>query len=129
MMTIFKRWAQNEPAPTAEELAGAESFKQILKYGEDIGGLYKDICARQDAIYKEKREIKKVAEKAIVKQRGLKFKRAVMDGNWNDIYIRDYAGDCNTSPLGVCVTMIEYGSNNPNDDDKQYCFYCNREFG
>lgn len=121
-------WPESPPKPTEEEKAGAEAFKQILKYGEDIGGMYKDVTKRLDAIYKEKREIKEVCEKAITKQQGLKFKKgSLRRSNWNSIYIREYS-DCNKSPLGVCVTLLEFGGDNPNKDDTQYCFYCNKGY-
>lgn len=130
-MSLIKRWFQDEPAPTAEEKAAAESFKQILKYGTDIGGHYKDVSDRLDIIHKEKRMAKETAEKAIIKQRGIKIKPLRGGGrnycNWNCIYIRDYS-DCGESPLGVCVTMMEYGSDNPEKDEPQNCFYCEKKF-
>ncbi|MCK5615414.1 hypothetical protein KAR91_76835 [Candidatus Pacearchaeota archaeon] len=126
-MSLFKRWIKDEPAPTAAEKAGAESFKQILKYGEDIGGMFKDVTARLDALFKEKREIREICEKAIIKQQKLKFKTNLRSYNWNGIYIREYR-DCKKSPIGCCVTMIEYGSNNPEKDKPQPCFYCKKEY-
>jgi len=127
-MSLFKRWRKDEPMPTAEEKAAAESFKQILKYGDDIGGMYKDVIARLDAIYKEKRQIRDVCEKAIIKQQKIKFKKSsIINHNWNGIYVREYR-DCKKSPIGCCVTMIEYGSDNPDKDKKQPCFYCTKEY-
>jgi len=131
-MKIFKRWMpgaeEKLPEPTAQEKAEAESFKQILKYGEDIGGMWKDITARQDLVYKEKQIIKGTCEKAIIRQQGIKLKKYTHHRHdWNDIYIREYR-DCGKSPLGCCVTMIEYGSDNPEKDYKQKCFYCSEKY-
>ena len=128
MMNLFKRWLDNEPpVPTAEEKKKAETFKQILKYGEDIGGMYKDVSIRLDAIFKEKRQIQAICEKSIIKQQRLKFKESTLSNNWNSIYIREYS-DCKKSPIGTCVTMLEFGDNNPNINDTQHCFYCNKGF-
>jgi len=127
-MSLFKYFSKNDPAPTAKEMAEAESFKQILKYGNDIGGLYKDVAKRYDTIQKEKREIIKACEKAIIKQRKIKLKKIRGPKfNWNTLYLREYT-DCGKSPLGICVTMLEYGSSNPYKDDPQHCFYCHKEY-
>jgi len=127
-MSLFKYFSKNGPEPTDKEKEESESFKQILKYGNDIGGRYKDIAARYDAIEKEKRKIVKECEKAIVKQRKIKLKKIRGPRyNWNTIYLREYT-DCGRSPLGICVTMLEYGSSNPFTDDPQNCFYCNKEY-
>ena len=120
-------WPDSPQEPTAEEKAGAESFKNILKYGIDIGGMYKEVNARQSAIYREKREIEEICEKAIMKQQGIVLKKTRHGvHNWNSIHIRSYR-DCEQSPLGVCVTMNEFGSDNPNKEDPNPCFYCKKD--
>lgn len=124
------KWFQKKkevlPEPTEEEKVAAEAFKQILKYGEDIGGMWRDVTRRQDEIYKEKYKIKEICEAAIIKQQGIKLKKGVMRHDWNSIYIREYK-DCSESPLGCCVTMMEYGKDNPERDLPQHCFYCSKE--
>jgi hypothetical protein len=128
MGSFWKRWFPDAPQePTAEEKAASESFLQILKYGEDIGGMWKDICKRQNALYKEKCLIKEQCEKSIIRHQGIVLKGySHLKHDWNDIYIREYV-ECEKSPIGCCVTMIEYGSDNPDRDEKQKCFYCNKE--
>lgn len=126
-MNPFK-WFRREPElpePTQEEKIAAESFRQILKYGEDIGSMWKDVTHRQHEIYREKSRIKEVCEAAIIKQQNIKLKKGVMRQNWNSLYIREYR-DCSQSPLGCCVTMMEYGKDNPDKDKSQHCFYCNK---
>ena len=129
-MNLYKRFfgEQALPEPTEEEKIKAEAFKQILKYGTDIGGAYKEACRMVSDACAIKNIAQEAAEKAIIKQRGIKFKNDVRAGNWNGIYIRSYS-DCRKSPVGHCVTMHEYGSGNPKRDDPQTCFYCPRIFG
>lgn len=129
LINIFRRNPlKKEKEPTAREKTEAESFKQILKYGKDIGGMYKDVSARLDAIFKEKRKIEEMCKEAIIKQRKIKFKNlGIWNNNWNTLFLREY-NNCKKSPLGICVTILEYGSNNPAKDDLQYCFYCNKEY-
>ncbi len=111
--------------PSEKEKAEARAFKNALKYGTDFGKTYIDAKKRYDEAWEAKGVAKKAAEKAIAKYRGIKFKKTW--GNWSSIYVREHH-NCKKSPLGVCVTMHEYGSKNPNKDDPQNCFYCNKEF-
>lgn len=129
-MILFKRWFTEPslPEPTEQEKIKAKAFKHILKYGSDIGGAYKDASKQVSDACALKSIAQKAAEAAIIKQRGIKLKSDLRSGDWNGIYIRSHS-DCRKSPVGECVTMHEYGSNNPNRDDAQACFYCDKIFG
>lgn len=121
-MSVFKRFTN----PNAEEKAKAEAFKQALKYGSDIGGAYQDAKEKHHQSWKKLEEAKKAAENAMIKQLGLTFKNHW--NNANSIYIRDYSNRCTKSPVRYCVTILEFGHDNPSRDDPQNCFYCNKVF-
>ena len=121
-MSLFKRFNNG---PTPEQKARAEGFKNTLKYGSDIGSMYKDVHKRLGELSREAAEVNKICEKAIMKQQNIVLKDTT--GNWNSIFIRSWT-ECEPSPLGVCVTMNEFGFSNPDKNNPQNCFYCNKVF-
>jgi len=111
--------------PTAKERAEAKAFKNTLKYGHDIGGVYEQAVHKYDIAWKQLNQAKEIAIAAIIKQR--KIKTIDKWGWWSEVKIRrDY--ECDNSPVGFCVTMYEFGSDNPKRNEKVNCFYCNEEY-
>ena len=119
-MKLFK------PFTSRKEKRKIEEFKQILIYGEDIHKLYTDIQEKSKKIFKEIKLAEDRIKDIICIQQKIKLKTDT-PGDWNSIYFRDYE-DCNKSPIGVCVTMLEFGSANPLGNAPVNCFYCDKEY-
>lgn len=120
-MNLFKRLNNN----TTKEKA--EVFKQILKYGDDIGKLYRDSQEKSRKVYKERQIVEDRIKDIIAKELKIKLKSQMLMGDWNMIFINDYK-ECNKSPIERCVTLLEYGSKNPLKWTPAKCFYCNKEY-
>ncbi len=121
-MKLFKPFTSQKEKRKAE----AETFKQILIYGDDIRKLYTDIQEKSKKIFKEIKLAEDRIKDIICIQQKIKLKTDTL-GDWNTIYFRDYE-NCNKSPIGVCVTMLEYGSANLSENDPTNCFYCDKEY-
>lgn len=111
--------------PNAKEKAEAKAFKNTLKFGHDIGGPYEQAVREYDIASEELRRANKDAIAAITKER--KIKTVDRIGYWSEVRIRRYH-DCDASPVGFCVTMYEFGTDNPKRSKKVNCFYCNMEY-
>ena len=127
-MNPFKWFSKEEelPEPTEQEKREAAAFKNILKYGEDIGGMWHDACEKSSEAYREKSRVKEIVEEKIRQQQGIKLKDHWGRHDWNSIYIREHQR-CKESPIGCCVTLMEYGRDNPKKDDPMLCFYCGKD--
>lgn len=111
--------------PTAEEKAEAKAFKNTLKFGHDIGSVYEQAVHKHDIAWEQLKQANKTAIAAIIKQRKIKTINKI--GYWSEVKIRRHY-ECDNSPVGFCVTMYEFGTDNPKRNKKVNCFYCNKEY-
>ncbi len=115
-MGLFKRFT-SEPEPTKQDLADALSFKNKLKYGDDINARYKDAREKAHEAYKEQDRVKdKLAEI-------YNFEKRNKTENWTSFRISTFQ-ECDKSPIGHCLYISYYGDKNPEKDDSTYCLCC-----
>lgn len=116
-MSIFKRFIGE---PSKQDLADALSFKNKLKYGDDINARYKDACERSLEAYREQGRVKDKLEEIF------KFEKRTTYQNWTSFRISTYE-TCAESPILQCLYISYYGSKSPEKDDPVYCICCKKK--
>lgn len=113
-MSIFKKFI---PEPSK---ADTESFKMRLKYGDDPRLLYKKAIEHR-AIHAE---LTQQTTEILLKYYNVQESNEMY--NWSRLDIHQFRV-CDHTPVGHCVSMFEYGQNNPERGEPALCFGCGKQ--
>lgn len=120
-MGLFKKFTDGVAAHKASR-SELESFKALLKYGDDPKELYD----KSRHHYKEYRKHRELTEKLLRKI--LQPKESNVRDNWSkmEINVWHHRGKCKESPVGEHVYLNHYGEDNPKRGIQE-CLCCGRE--
>ena len=118
-MNIFKRFKSNSPmkTKTAEEVL---TFKNKLKYGEDILGMYKESRKLIHQGIDQENYVKEKLEEIF------KYEKRKIYDNWTSFRISTF-DECKKSPIKQCLYISYYGNLNPEKNDPIYCMCCEKK--